>query len=275
MQIIQTWAKAKVLIAFCLTLGSLQAHADMLYGLSDNPVGNQYFYSIDTATGAATQIGTTSYGGGSLAFAPNGTLYDGAYGQLWDINTSTGTFSVVSTFKVPTEVDYIGFDQNGNLYGIDNTNSVLYHLNPNTGSVLGTVFLNGASGAVLTGFVPGPDGTLIGSTTGGAVYDVNPTTGVVTAASFSVPGSPRANTNIAEGQSGTFYREVVGGGVSTLYATNATSAVTTEIGSTAQTLPNIDFEQIAADPVPLPASVLLLLSGLIAIGPMLRKRQTI
>jgi hypothetical protein len=49
---------------------------------------------------------------------------------------------------VPTEVDYIGFDQNGNLYGIDNTNSVLYHLNPNTGSVLGTVFLNGASVAL-------------------------------------------------------------------------------------------------------------------------------
>jgi hypothetical protein len=118
--------------------------AGNLYGVGS--VGGPQLFSINIATGQATQVGATSMTsttGGGLAFGPDSTLYGTPTASTFGTyNTTTGTFSNIANPTKPAGGGYgaLDFDENGILYGLNVGSgtpppSHLVTINPATGAV--------------------------------------------------------------------------------------------------------------------------------------------
>jgi hypothetical protein len=115
--------------ALCLTFAS-SVRADPVYVSRDF----SQFGTGDPATGAYTNIATTSVQLDALTFAPDGTLYGmGTDNQLYRVNPAsgaltpvgpTGTFFPVTSFAARTDGTLFGEDPFG----------MLYRVNPATGA---------------------------------------------------------------------------------------------------------------------------------------------
>jgi len=170
------------------------------YGVSASLGVDNILYSIDTTTGALTQIGFgTGLGAlieGDLDFHPGTHALYGMYGRsykLFTLDTADGTASAVGEMAYPDRADpsALAFDAGGTLYVLDPAADVLLTVDPATANVQTIVPLT----------PPLPIASLAG-------MDFHPTTGVL----FVATG----NTNIA--------------GQGTLYTLDPTTGSLTEIG---------------------------------------------
>lgn len=127
---------------------AVQPGTDMLFGIRgpiDQLNGQGNLYTIDKKTGVATLVGNTGDFFGSIAFAPNGTLYMSA----------------------------ADLDPMGNI-----VNQSLKTLNPSNANILSTFPTNDFFGAL--GIRP-TDGMIFGGTgSGHTIFTINPTTGAET-----------------------------------------------------------------------------------------------
>ncbi len=103
------------------------------------------FYVVDTATGAATEIGTSTPQSGQvwtgMTGFVDGTLYaastDGGQSYLYTVDPATGATTVVGEItNAPVIID-IAINADGEMYGVDIGSDVLVAIDPATGA--GTV----------------------------------------------------------------------------------------------------------------------------------------
>ena len=115
-----------------------------LYGVGS--VGGPQLFSINIATGKATQVGATgltSTTGGGLAFAPDAILYGTpTSGRFGTYDITTGAFTNIANPVKPAGGGYgaLAFDENGILYGLNVGSgtpppSHLVTIDPATGAV--------------------------------------------------------------------------------------------------------------------------------------------
>ena len=140
--------------------------------------------TVDRCTGLATQVnsGPQSSSGslGALAISPStGKMYNTGYGNLYEVNKSTGVLTLIGS----TGVTIFGadFDANGVLYGLDGGGGNLYTINTATGAATLVASLSQNVGTVGS-IVFTPASTLLGTAFGEAgniLFDVNKTTGAV------------------------------------------------------------------------------------------------
>ena len=119
------------LTVLLVLLGTSAASAQTIYGSAYSETfgggvpGPSFLYSISATTGAATLIGPIGFPGvGSLATAPNGTLYGVANvasgagtAVLITINTTTGAGTLVGDTGVSDRFKDIAFRSDGILFG--------------------------------------------------------------------------------------------------------------------------------------------------------------
>ncbi len=113
-----------------------------LYAVGGDGVGGEKFFSINTTTGVATNIGLSGGNAFDLAFSPtNGKLYAWSSGLgLSTIDTSTGVVTDVGIGDSNADIQAIAFDSAGNLYGARNS---LYLINPSDGTYTAIAALAG------------------------------------------------------------------------------------------------------------------------------------
>lgn len=112
---------------------------DVLYGNTSVGYGPSVdeLFSINTTTGAATDIGSTGdtaiY---ALGFSQAGALYgiDGS-GNLVDVSTATGASTVIGNTGLTAAYDMASDPSTGIMYVADNGTSSLYTVNLGTGAV--------------------------------------------------------------------------------------------------------------------------------------------
>jgi PEP-CTERM motif len=114
-----------------------------LYAVGGDGLGNEKFFSINTATGVATNIGLSGGSAVDLAFDPiNGQLYAWSPNLgLSTINTSTGAVTDVGIGDGLADIQAIAFDSAGNLYGARNA---LFSINPTDGTYSTIATLSGS-----------------------------------------------------------------------------------------------------------------------------------
>jgi len=119
--------------------------ADFMYGqwyaCQYSNANNSKIMTIDTTTGAITEIGNSGFYLTGLAFDVKtgilfGSAYDGSNSLLVKVNPYNGVATQVGTI-CPGVIVGIACDSAGNLYGINRTNDSLYSIDKVTGT--GTV----------------------------------------------------------------------------------------------------------------------------------------
>jgi len=144
----------------------------LIYGIrsvQDGFGGFGNLYTINPATGLATLLGSTGHFFGSIAFAPNGTLYmssadlDFATDNLTNISLKTlnpSNAAQLSSIAAPEFFGALAFSPEGVLYAGNGDQGQLFRLNPATGAET----LVGSTGRNFVGdlaFAPVPEpGTL-------------------------------------------------------------------------------------------------------------------
>jgi len=122
-------------IAFQPGTGTLFASS----GNNFNPAApNATLYTVNTDTGATTQIGTGFDLVGAtttdLAFGNDGTLYGTDYVNLWGIDTTTGVATIIGPFVNEDELEALAVDPTtGILYGMDWRDAGLYIIDTTSG----------------------------------------------------------------------------------------------------------------------------------------------
>jgi len=142
-------------------IGSLGASVNSLV-FSDS--GTLYaagsaLYTINTATGHATMVGTANLSGyasaGDLAFDASGNLdLSASNGDLVRINTTTGAASLIGAMGFD-EVYGLAEGPDGVLYGMANSTSQIFSINPATGqgTLLASFANEGVAGVNGTSFI--------------------------------------------------------------------------------------------------------------------------
>jgi len=128
-----TWALAVALSG----VASAVSAAPTLYSVQSN--GDDHLYSINAATGVATDLGSLSFGDAEgLAFIGN-TLYaiGGTTGELWNITTPPGVLVGATGARNGTDAGFDYDNVTGKLYNLNGSGggSSLYTVNPATGAV--------------------------------------------------------------------------------------------------------------------------------------------
>lgn len=298
--------RQKLVIALTLVLSTAAAKADSLvYAIGDSG----QFGKINLSTGSFTPIGPgVTVGTGGLIQGPGNSLLSlGFNGDLNSINPTTGTLSVIGATglgdcSLPTSpcgsnsANIIG-KVGSNLYATDLANN-LYSVNPTTGAAT----LIGATGIPALPFaphapVPGdPDGSFYiydeslfdynGSLyanfdtgifdpvtftptplTAASLYQINTSTGVATSLTSTTFGlSTITNVN------GTLYAFDVP--MSSELTLNLKSGTTSYVSDTDPAI-GLVGGATPVPPVPEPASIALVGTGLAAIAARIRKRHLI
>lgn len=138
---------------------AIQPGTDTLYGIRapvDGLGGAGRLYTINKRTGVATLVGDTGHFFGSIAFAPNGTLYAltadlGAQGAeinpaLLTLNASNG--AVLNTVTADAFYGAFGIRPDATLFVGNGDESQLFTMNPLTGV---TTALSGTTGTNFVG----------------------------------------------------------------------------------------------------------------------------
>ena len=101
----------------------------MLYGLSFSPTR---LFTINKATGFATEVGPVSSSAWGIDFAPDGTLY-AAYSSLYTLDPATGaTLSTIGSLgNTVLDIDYA---PDGSIYGVYYDTSELFQITPSNAS---------------------------------------------------------------------------------------------------------------------------------------------
>ena len=134
---------------------AVQPSTGVLYGISATASGDASaagnLYTISTFTGAATLVGATGDFFGSIAFAPNGTLYMHSADLVGPnvVNPSLKTLSLIDAHtltSVPTTAfpGALGIRFDGTIFAGEGDDGQIYMLNPITGlaTVVGNTGLN-------------------------------------------------------------------------------------------------------------------------------------
>jgi len=151
---------------------AIQPVTGLIYGIESSQDQLGLFgrlYTINPVTGLATRVGDTGDFFGSIAFAPNGTLYmssadlDFTTDSLINISIKTlnpATAATLSTISAPEFFGAFAFSPEGVLYGGNGDQGQLFRINPQTG----VESLVGSTGRNFVGdfaFAPVPEpGTL-------------------------------------------------------------------------------------------------------------------
>jgi len=286
--------KIVVLALFVSLLGTLAGAAPLIYGTAySGPHSAATLYSISSATGAATAVGPIGFNQvGVLAFAPNGALYGvGQNGAekwvLLKIDLVSGTGTAVGPTGLETSFQDIAFQSDGTLFG--------YSRPPGQKSKAGLVYsINTSTGA----------GRFVGNVTGGfedsapvafssenVLYTVNQRSlGTIAAANAGPPtalnyspsfggAQSQANAVKFDPSSGLLWALVgtSGGAGGNYVATiDVQTGTVAPVGQTAAGLHSLAIEphMNAPPPVPLPSSVIFLVTGMLALlGWNLRARS--
>ncbi len=223
-----------------------------IFGLT----GNGRVYSIDTATGVATQIGT-------LSFGTNAAGRDTYTGNFYYISAgSTGTVSIsswnpndgVNTVITPSltlsgPVGQAAFRSDGDFFVTTDVGD-LYEINSDNGVATpnGNIHVNGNSLPTNDGdiaFAPNNDLYIetnreLYKITAAAVNASTGTTNIVTATDIGPTGT--ANLQLAFGQNGILYGTDAAG---QLYTINPATAATTPVGTPS----GVDMGDLASVPL--------------------------
>jgi hypothetical protein len=94
--------------------------------------------TVDVTTGAQTVIGSMGRTMTDIAFDPTGNLYGITTSELYKINTSDGTSTLVGSLGTPGSGSFnsLVFDDSGVLYAA--AGGGLYRVNPTTGAITAT-----------------------------------------------------------------------------------------------------------------------------------------
>ncbi len=224
-----------------------------LYGLTNNAT----VYSINTTTGAATQIGTLSFGTYAAGRDPiSGNFYYLSYGSntttIASWNPTTGDNSVINssvTLDGSGTVALAAFRDNGVLYAATSVGD-LYAIDRTTGNATlkGTLMLNGSALATANGDLAfGPDGNLYVFTNGNLYETSDANIDAATGSGSNIPVTLQASPNlgtlqIAFGENATLYGESTTG---QLYSGTAVNGPATPIGSPS----GVAFNDLASVPL--------------------------
>jgi hypothetical protein len=271
-------------LVVCL-LGTLAGAAPLIYGTAySGPHSAATLYSISYATGAATAVGPIGFNQvGVLAFAPNGALYGvGQNGAekwvLLKIDLVSGAGTAVGPTGLETPFQDISFRSDGTLFG--------YARSLGQKSKAGLVYsIDTSTGA----------GRLVGSVTGGfednapvafssekVLYTVNQRSlGTIGAANASPAtalhyspsfGGAQSQANAVKFDSSTgMLWALVGtaGGTGGNYVAtiDVKTGTVAPVGQTAAGLHGLAVEPrvIGPPPLPLPSSLIFLISGMLAL----------
>jgi hypothetical protein len=172
-------------------------------GIAFNASGTLYalgqsaesLFTINPTTGAASLVGSTGLTSiieGDLAFDPTtGTLYgiqevdSNTLRGLFTMNTTTGHATILGNVSGPTsDLSAMVFDSSGNLFIVDNTDSLLLRVNKANGAILSSVPLSVQLGSTVGMSIDPATGTFYvgdGASPGtNSLYTLNPTTGGLT-----------------------------------------------------------------------------------------------
>lgn len=129
---------------------------DVLYGITGGTL-----YSINTMTGAATQVGVGSSGFVGLAYDPNAQILYGVVNstndQLYTINPANGAQTLVGSLGIDPVLSGLAYDSaNDVLYMNDYLGDVLYTINVSTGAATAVGSSVGGTDIQGLAFDPGP-----------------------------------------------------------------------------------------------------------------------
>lgn len=146
----------------CVAAAPVLADLEMYASEFDVPT---HFYTVNPATGATYEIGTTRFSPG-LDFRHDGTMYASS-SSLYTVDPATGAWHTVGL--LPDLLVSIAFSPTDAVYGVSNDGLTLYRIDPSTGQSLESMALTGtvhSSGNPFSGEINGidfgPDGTLYG-----------------------------------------------------------------------------------------------------------------
>ncbi len=226
---------------------------DTVYGLTATGL----VYSIDTTTGAATQVGTLSFGTVAAGRDPaNSLIYYANIGSS-TVNISAwspfdGSNTVIRTgLPLSGAISQATFASDGTFYVTTNTGD-LYGFNSNNQYVdEGNIRFNGNPLTLANGDIAiSPDGSKMYIESNSELYSISSTPGdgffsqltpgIITATDIGPTGGP--NLQLAFGQGGLLFGTDATG---QLYTVNPATAATTPIG----TASGINFGDLASEPL--------------------------
>lgn len=234
------WRVVTVALFAFLASAIASAADNTVYSLTNNSPFN--IYTVDTATGAATSVGTLSFASATIARQPStGLLYYyamNATGSVYSVatwNPATGTNTTLSG-TVNVYLPRLAFRADGVLYGMD-SNNVLYTLNTTTGAIATTVGTV-TGGGLATGFggdiAFSPTGTLylIANT---SLYTITGTTATLVGAT----GAATAFAGLAFATDGNLYGSETTANNSRIYRLSTTTGLGTLVGSSGAVLTDL------------------------------------
>jgi hypothetical protein len=253
--------------------------SSILFGATGSGGAPSNLYTIDTATGVGTLIGPVGFSITGLAFDPTtGILYGGtsnvtAESQLITINTATGAGTLVGPYGTGSQtMADITFDAAGNLYGLLEPGSDdLYRINKSTGAA--TLVGDPGLGTAVTGLAFNAAGTLY-LESNGSLYILNPATGAVVSTVGTVFRAIGMGMDFSDAGVLFAIERLLGGstGPRNLVTVNTATGGVTTVGATVPGLDSLAFSPSAATPVPEPASMLLVGTG-VALASRFRRRK--
>ena len=276
---ISTLVRTSLIFASLWLGSSATARADNLTIFSTGQQGT-VLLAINASTGAATTVGPLGLQGAvALGFSPTGVLYTVANGfppggtaieQLATVNPATGRATLVGSpfpFRVGVMPMAVSFSSTifaaGTAPGSPLANRLLI-IDPVTGqpSAVGPLGVTG-----MMDFAFAPSGTLYGATQT-ALYTINTGTGAATLVAPFSGGGIEMVMGITFDRAGNLFATNFSA-ASSLFSVNASTGVATLVGQT-----GVPFVHSAeTSPIPEPATMILLGTGLAGVAAKARKRR--